>query len=238
MSTNIISLAAQDVWQESKNQQHQLGALGETPDGRLFRYAKMGEAITMSYATQAKAIDTAHVKQAVTSAAVIGAKKIVFTHGATTTAVNSLNEGFAIISYGTGIGQTLKIASNPVYTTGQTLREVYLEDPLLVALDTTSKLDFAQNPWNGVLMDTSLVTTPTGIAMRSFTSGYYGWLLTRGVVGAFSGANATAAGYSFGLSATSGCIDVTANDLTQFELGNAIQATEENYAHPVYVRID
>ena len=238
MSTNVMSLGAQDVWQQSATQYHQLGALGETPDGKLFRYAKMGEAITIGRVTQSAPIDTCHVTQAVDAIAAVGAKTITFTHGATTTAGNALAEGFAIISYGTGIGQTLKIKWNPAYTSGQASAVCYLEDPLLVALDTTSKLDFAVNPWNGVLMDTSLVTTATGGAIRSFTSGYYGWLQTRGVFGAFADGVA-AAGYSFAFDASeAGSIDVTANDLTQVLLGQAIQASEDGYAHPVYLKID
>jgi len=238
MSTNIISLGAQDIWSESATQYHQLGALGETSDGRLFRYAKMGEAITMGRVVQSPAIDTCHVTQAVDAIAPVGAKKITFTHGATTTAANALAEGYAIISYGTGIGQTLKIKWNPAYTSGQASAVCYLEDPLLVALDTTSKLDFAVNPWNGVLMDTSLVTMAGGGAIRAFQSGYYGWIQTRGVFGAFADGT-TAAGYSFAYDASvSGAIDVTANDLTQVLLGNAIQASEQYYAHPVYLKWD
>ena len=239
MSTNIMSLAAQDVWQESSRQQHQLGQIGETPDGKMFRYAKMGEAITIGRVTQAAAIDTCHVKQAVDAIAAIGDKTITFTANAVETAANSMAEGFAIISYGTGIGQTLKIKWNPTYTSTQAGAVCYLEDPLIVALDTTSKLDFAVNPWNGVLMAHSLVTTATGGAIRSFTSGYYGWLQTKGIFGAFADAGVAAAGYSFAFDASEdGSVDVTANTLTQVLLGNTIQATEDAYAHPVYLRID
>jgi len=237
MSTNIVSLAAQDIWSESSTQQHPLGALGETSDGRLFRYAKMGEAITIGRVAQSAPIDSATVKMSVTAAAAVGATSVSFTHAATTSTENEYAEGYLIVSYGTGIGQTLKIKSHAALTSGGA-STVYLEDPLIVALDTTSRVDLAHNPWRGVLMSTSLVTTAGGGAIRSFTNAYYGWLQTRGVFGAFADGVA-AAGYSFSYDASEdGSIDVTANDLTQVQLGQAIQASEDGYAHPVYLKWD
>jgi len=239
MSTNIVSLAAADIWSESAYQRHQLGAKGETADGRVFRYAQMGEAITYGYMTQSPAIDTATITMSVTSAAAIGAKKIVFTHGATTSAANEYAEGYLTVSYGTGAGQTLKIASHAAFTSGQTSCEIVLEDPLIVALDTTSRIDICHNPWNGVLMDTSQVTCPTGAALRSFTSGYYGWLQTRGVVGVQSD-NTVAAGYQISNDANdAGKVDVTtANAYQVWPIGHAIQAGADTYAHQVFLDID
>ena len=236
--SNIVSLAATDIWTEHQYQQHLLGQKGETADGRIFRYAKMGEAVTMGYLTQSPAIDTATITMAVTSAAAVGAKSITFTHGATTSTANEYAEGFLTVSYGTGIGQTLKIASHLAYTSAQTGAVVNLEDPLLVALDTTSKIDLAHNPWNKVLMDVSAVTQPTGVALLSFTSGYFGWLQTKGVVGVFADAT-IAAGYTFiADGSVSGGIDVISNDIQQVKVGEAIQAGAQNYAHQVYLRID
>jgi hypothetical protein len=234
---SLISLGAQDIWTESETQQHQLGALGETGDGRKFRYAKMGEAITMGYMTQSPAIDSATVKMAVTAVAAIGAKKIAFTHAATTSTANEYAEGYVTISFGTGIGQTLKIASHAAFTNGGA-SELFLEDPLIVALDTTSKISLAHNPWNGVLMDTSVVTCPTGGALRSFTTQYYGWLQTRGVFGAFAHSAGSAGVPVICDATTAGAVDDCTDDLVQWKLGYFIQAGEASYAHPIWLNID
>jgi len=114
--SNIVSLASTDIWTESSIQQHPLGAKGETGDGRIFRYGKTAEAITIGYLAVAPSIDTATITQAVTSTAAIGTKKITFTHGASTSTANEYAEGWATISFGTGIGQTLKIASHLAFT--------------------------------------------------------------------------------------------------------------------------
>ena len=236
--SNIVSLASTDIWTESSIQQHPLGAKGETGDGRIFRYGKTAEAITIGYLAVAPSIDTATITQAVTSTAAIGTKKITFTHGASTSTANEYAEGWATISFGTGIGQTLKIASHLAFTSGGTSSVLNLEDPLLVALDTTSKLDLTHNPYNGVQMTTSATTVPAGGALRSFTSAYYGWFQTRGVVGLFADAT-IAAGYEFVADGSvSGGIDVTGTDAQQIKLGNAIQAGAQNYAHAVFLMID
>jgi len=235
---SLISLGAQDIWDEHATPQHQLGSMGETSDGRIFRYAKMGEAITMGYMTQSPAIDSATIKMSVTTAAAIGDKKIIFTHAATTSTANEYADGYVTVSYGTGIGQTLKISSHAAFTSGGTGSILNLEDPLIVALDTTSRISLAHNPWRGVLMDTSVVTKPTGGALRAFTSEYYGWLLTRGVMGAFAH-SAGAAGVPVICDATTaGAVDDCTDDLVQWKLGYFIQAGEASYAHPIWVNLD
>jgi len=236
--SNIVSLSATDIWTEHQYQQHKLGARGETEDGRIFRYAKASEAITIGYLAVAPSIDTATITMAVTATAAIGDKSITFTHGATTSTANEYAEGYATISFGTGIGQTLKVASHLAFTSGGTGSVVNLEDPLLVALDTTSKLDLAHNPFNGVQMTTSATTVPVGVALHAFTANYFGWFQSRGVVGLFSDAT-IAAGYEFVADGSvSGGIDVTGTDAQQIKLGNAIQAGAQNYAHPVFIMID
>jgi len=235
---SLISLGAQDIWQESEVQQHQLGAMGETADGRIFRYALMGEAISMGYMTQSPAIDSLTVKMSVTAAAAIGAKQIVFTHAATTSAENEYADGFVTVSYGTGIGQTLKISSHAAFTSGGTSSVLNLEDPLIVALDTTSRISLAHNPWRKVLMDTSVVTCPTGGALRAFTSGYYGWLQTRGVFGAFAHSAGSAGVPVICDATTAGAVDDCTDDLVQWKLGYFIQAGEASYAHPIWLNID
>ena len=234
---SLISLGAQDIWIESETQQHQLGAMGETADGRIFRYAKMGEAVTLGYMTQSPAIDSATVKMSVTAVAAIGAKSISFTHAATTSTANEYAEGYVTVCYGTGIGQTLKISSHAAFTSGGA-STLYLEDPLIVALDTTSRISLAHNPWNGVLMDTSVVTCPIGGALRSFTTQYYGWLQTRGVFGAFAHSAGSAGVPVICDATTAGAVDDCTDDLVQWKLGYFIQAGEASYAHPIWINID
>lgn len=226
-------------YEESQYQQHPLGALAVTDDGRMFRYAQAGEAITIGYLAQSPAIDTATITMAVTTAAAIGAKSITFTHGATTSAANEYAEGMLTVEYGTGIGQSLKIASHLAWTSGLTGCVVNLVDAVKVALDTTSKIGVYHNPYNGVLMDTSLVTKVAGAALRTFTSGYYGWLQTKGLC-ALAADNTITAGYRVMNDGNdAGKIDVsTANAYQVSEIGWSIQAGADTYSRAVWLNID
>lgn len=234
----MIDILAQNVLQESQYQLHQLGALARTEDGRLFRYAQMGEAISVGELTVSPAIDSAEVNMAVTVAAAIGDKQVTFTHAATTAVANEYENGFMIVSAGTGIGQTLRINSHAAFTSGETGAVLNLKDSLLVALDTTSTIDIERNPWKNVVTTASSVTVPTGGALRDFTSGYFGWLQTRGVFGARADGTVTA-GYGLMMDAsTAGDVDLVGTATQQYIIGNAIQATASGKHHAVYLKID
>ena len=233
----MINLIAQNILQESQYPLHSIGMRGETEDGRVFRYAKMGEAIGAGELTVSPAIDTAEVNMAVTAAAAIGAKKVSFTHAATTASANEYANGYMIVSAGTGIGQTLRISSHAALTSGGA-SEITLLDPLPVALDTTSTIDLERNPFLNVVTTASSVTVPTGGALIAFTSGYYGWLQTRGVFGARADGTVTA-GYGMMMDAsTAGDVDLVGTATQQYIIGNFIQASASGKYHAVYLRVD
>jgi hypothetical protein len=226
-------------FQESSVQQHQLGAKGETGDGRIFRYAYMGEAIDLGCMTVAPAINATLINAAVTATAPIGATSVTFTMPATTATANEYAEGYAIISYGTGIGQTLRVASHAAWTSAETGAVVKLIDPVQIALATSSsKIEFAHNPYRGVMMTASSVTTVTGGALMTFTSGYYGWLQTRGVFGARADSTITAGYEIVNDGSTAGDVSLIGTYDQEISIGHAIQASASGYHHPVFLTID
>lgn len=234
----MINLISQNLYQESSTQQHDLGALARTKDGRLFRYAQLGEVVSVGELTVSPAIDTATIDMAVTVAAAIGAKTITFTHAATTSSANEYAGGYMIVSSGTGIGQTLRIGAHKAFTSGGTLSVLKLIDPLLIALDTTSTIDIERNPWKNVVTTANSVTIPTGGAPMTFTSGYYGWLQTRGVFGARADTTVTA-GYQIMMDpSTAGDVELVGTATQQYIIGNAIQATASGKYHAVFLTID
>jgi hypothetical protein len=226
-----------DPFKESSVKEHAYGQRAETQDGRVFRYAKTGEAITVGRVTVSPAIDATLVNCAVTAVAAIGALQISFTNAATTATENEYAEGYAIISYGTGAGQILKVKSHAALTSGGA-SVVYLEDPLVTALDTTSKVELTHNPWNGVMMTASAVTKPTGGALIAFDKGYYGWFQTRGVFPGIADGTITA-GYELQCDgSTAGDVELLGTYTQAYQIGNAIKATASGYFHPVWLNID
>lgn len=222
---------------------HNIGEGVSCADGRKFRYAVAGEAITKGYLAVAPSPDTAYHTLAVTSAAAIGATQIVFTGGASTSTAGEYNEGYAVISYGTGIGSIYQIKYSPVMTSVQTGITIDLWDPIKVALDTTSKLDLVHNNYNGVQMTTSTTVNPAGVSLSGMTaSGDFGWLQTRGICPVYSDDTIAVGTIAVADGSVSGGIDGVSETIgttvAQQFIGRAIVASVQAYTHPVFLQIE
>lgn len=143
-------------------------------------------------------IGSTHTGLAVVSNAAIGATSISVTLGGTATTANQYQGGFAVISAGTGIGQTLRIKGNDAGTSSGTC-VLQLEDPLSVAItSSTSKVSLTLNPYGsqyGTALGThGVIISPTAstgasigvtvypIPATSTTVLSYGFIQCRGAV--------------------------------------------------------
>lgn len=88
-----------------------------------------------------------------------GTFEILVTNGATVLGENKYAGGYAVVSAGTGIGQTLQIASHEAAANAATF-VVTLIDPIQVTLDATSKISLIASPFANVIINP---TTNTGI---------------------------------------------------------------------------
>lgn len=146
-----------------------------------------------------------HTGLAVVSNAAIGATQISVTAGGTLITANQYAGGFAVISAGTGIGQTLRIASNSSATSSGTC-VLTLEDPLSVAItSSTSKVSLTLNPYgsqygtalgtHGVIISPTSSTGPSigvtvyPIPATSSSVLSYGFIQCRGAVACLNDAN-------------------------------------------------
>ena len=173
-----------DLWSDSSTQLMPLGAYAETPDGRGFRYCKVGATDTVAGKVyQSKALDATNDQPSgglgVNAAVAIGGTEIT-TSTSTTWTVNEHAGGYVSINVTPGEGYLYRIKSNTA-TSAATGGVIVLEDPVKVALTTSSKFIIVQHPYNGVVIEPG---TPTGkivgVAPYVITAGNYGWLQTKG----------------------------------------------------------
>lgn len=162
-----------------------LGTRAMTPDGRVFRYAKAGEAITgAGYLCQTPITAANHdMDLAVQAAVAIGATSIPVTLGAAAAAKDLYKDGYIWINDGAGEGQIFRIASHAVVASAGTLTAILAEgEKVKVALTTaTSLAGLKLNPYNGILLyNTTLDGIATGVATVAVTNAYYTWLQTWG----------------------------------------------------------
>lgn len=183
--SGTIQIAGQDVQKESSTQLHALGSYAETPDGRGFRYAKVGATATVpGKVYQGPAEDTTNQNPSgglAVSAAAIGDTTVTLT-GSLTLAANLLAGGYMCVVVTPGLGQIYRVKGNTVVA-GATGCVVTLEDPIRVALTTSSKVSFRKHLYDGVVVAPATMTNSiAGVAVGIITAAYYGWLQTKGPV--------------------------------------------------------
>jgi len=241
MATSItgpVQISAQEPYTESSIQQHKLGSMGITDDGRIFRYVKAGgTALVPGKLQQGPAITANHQNVAVASAAAIGATTVTVTLGATAATANQYQEGLLVINDVTGEGYTYKIKSNPAADASASLT-LTLEDPIAVALTTSSEACLIPNTWNGVIVHP---TTPTnaavGVPLKAITAAYFGWVQSHGPVSCLNGdANLTVGSAISPSNATAGAVENGV--IAQGFVGQALQAGVDTEYRTVFLTID
>lgn len=160
------------------NPTHDLGAVMAADGNRRFVYVlNGGTAMVRGSMYQAPAEDTAD-QDITPTATAIGATSITTSSTMTVTA-NQYAGGFIVVTVTPGVGQVFKIKSHAAYTAAAAT--FVLEDPVQVALTTTSRIDFVANPYNGVVITPATLTgVPVGVAVNTISAGNYGWLQTWG----------------------------------------------------------
>lgn len=183
--TAFPTLSGQDLTTNSSTQTMPIGSYMETPDGRGFRYAKNGAVATVAGKVyQSSALDATNLQPSggltPKAAAAIGDTTVTINDSITLTA-NQLAGGYLSVDVTPGQGYVYRIAGNTAVT-GASGAVITLEDPLEVALTTSSRVILVKHPYDGTVIEPG---TPTGVIVgvpnRVFTASYYYWIQTHGV---------------------------------------------------------
>lgn len=232
-----INVSPQDVFATSTTQGTQLGAYATTGDGRVFRYCKAGGVNLVSGTLlQSPIEDTTNYQNLAVVAASAGATQITVTTS-TTVAANALTGGYLATTTGAGYGYTYKILGNQASAASSLV--LTIEDPIVVALTTASKVDLHPNPFNGVIVNpTTATSTPIGVAVSAIPSASFGWIQTHGPVAiTASGALTVGLGVA-GSVATAGNVVLATSAVTAPVIGMAITGVAANETGLVFVNID
>lgn len=227
----------------------------QTTDYREVTLVQVGaSAIASGVLVQGPAsIGANHTDLATVGSPAIGANQITVTLGGTLVTANQYAGGFAVVSAGTGIGQTLKISSHPgqTSTTGNVV--LTLEDPLSVALvGGTTTVSLVLNPYgslNGTNFATSGVvispTTATGqtvgvslypLPASTATVASYGFVVNKGAVACLCGATAAIGLDLMPSSATAGAV-IPYVVATRNRIGTATVAGQSTKAELINIQL-
>lgn len=196
----------------------QLGALATTGDGRYFRFALAGGTALVPGKLQQAQIEVTGNQNVALAASAIGATTITTT-GTVTLTANQAVGGYAVITTGTGLGYVYQIGSHA--TVSAAVVTLNLVDPIIVALDTTSKLDIVTNPYSAIVVNPATATsTPVGVAVAATPASYYGWVQTKGVANVLADGAVVVGTSVCASNGTAGAVEATAG--VQALVGTAV----------------
>ena len=194
---------------ETSGQKHKLGTRAETPDGRVFYYAKNSStAITPGgKICDGIAAVAAHDMDVAATATSAGATTVTSGTSLTTT-LNQYKDGYIIFNDGPGQGEVYRVKGNTLVS-GATGLVVTIdeEDGFRTALTTASLFGLAYNPYTDVKVidgDGTMTTGPLGVIPMPVSASYYFWIQTSGIASVLSGAAVAVVGDAIGVSQASG----------------------------------
>lgn len=246
-ATGPLALVANGAFQTSTDTSLAtlLGTRWDLSDGREVMLVSTSSATTVAAGSlyQDAATISAHVNMAVTAIQTYSANgnvpyKLTVTLGATAVTANQYAGGFLIVNAGTGLGQTLKIASHPAADLSTSL-VVTLEEAPYVALSTSDSKATLITPHgaNVIINPTTQTGAKVGFGLYAIPASTYGFLVTKGVVAGLNDATAaiTVGAMLSPSNATAGAVEDGV--LAQGYVGNAIQAGVEGETRAIFANL-
>lgn len=206
--SGLPSLYGVDPFDTATIAAHQLGSVAFDNLGRRYRYVQAGAvALVKGNLLQSPARDTQFTDMAVQAAAAVDARSIEVTLGTTATTANMFDEGTIVVSVTPGIGQNFTVYGHDV-TAASGVCTFNINERVLTALTTSSKVTVTKNPYDGVIVSPTARTGITvGVAISAIPINGYGFIGVEGQFGVLSDATVAAVGEGLSPSTTTaGCV--------------------------------
>ncbi len=172
----------QELFAGQTSQGIDLGAEVVTGDGRAYRYVLAGSIALVAGKLNVSSGEVTTLEGLAIAASAAAATTVTTTTTVTVTA-NQFAGGYLVTASLTGKGFTYKIKSHPAATAA--VVTFTLEDPISVALDTTTTVTVVANPYANVRVSylNNFNAVPVGVPVFNLAAANYGWVQSRGPVG-------------------------------------------------------
>lgn len=218
-----------------------LGSRWDLEDGREVRLILAGASnLAAGKLMQAPAPIADHANCTVTAVQAYSANgnvppTVTLTLGATAVVANQYAGGYLVVNSGTGLGQTLQIASHPAAALSTAL-VVTLADGPNTALTTSSKVTLISNPCYKVILNASgALEQPLGVTLYAVTAAYYAYIISKGVVSCLQDGNTTVGSAISPSNAVDGAIENGV--IAQGFVGNSIMTGVTTEYQPVFINL-
>lgn len=226
----------QDIHQISSTQQGALGLIGETKDGRQFRYGLAGAAdLAIGKLAQQSAVVTTHQNVVVAGSA--GDSQVTVTLGATNNATaDQYKDGYLSGLSGTGAGQTVRIRTHGAITLS-TSGTLYLAEPLTTTFAATPKASMTKNPYASAIISSTADTTQqvVGAPIITITTLFYGWFQVKGIAAVLVNGTPAVGSGVIKSATTAGAMDVEGTSAVTQRIGQIYDTTAVSTS---YVTVD
>lgn len=181
-TTGYTETVEQDVHTTSTEARATLGDKVKTTDGRVYRYARAGDAdLDAGKLTVAADAVANHTNIAVAAAADVNATEITVTLGATAADANEYADGYVVVNDAAGEGIAYQIASHEAGESAGDMA-IQLSDRLTTALTTATEVSLVKNLHADVVVSAiDQADAVVGVPNVAVASGEYFWAQTGGV---------------------------------------------------------
>lgn len=237
-TTGFAEAIEQDVHETSTVARAKLGEKVHTVDGRTYRYAKAaGTALDAGKLTVAATLVADHTNIAVAAAADVGATEITVTLGSTEVTSNQYAEGFVTINDAAGEGIAYKIRQHDAADASANV-VLYLEDPIQVALTTSSEATLTYNLYDNVVISAAdQADAAIGVPNVAVAANEYFWAQTGGFCAVLADEAAVAGNALTIGSSTAGAVEVL-DGIGEQQVGIAVAALVDTEYRPVRLTLD
>lgn len=161
----------------------QFGALGQTEDGRLFRYVQAGAsplaagAVALAAAITANSTNLTIPAQAASNL-LAGSRTLIITNGATAVTQDQFAEGFIEV-LGTGGGYSVRISGNTAAAGAGAITVTLAEALPSAVVAGTNTVTIAASEFAGLVTSTT-AALPIGVVRTALPALNYGWVQSYG----------------------------------------------------------
>ena len=237
--TGLPSVYGADIYDDNANSQFPLGAIGYGYGGnKVFRYGNAaGTNLDVGKLAVAADITANHANQNPNAAAVADALVVDMSVGATAVTVDIYTDGELVAHNDAGEGTSYHISGNVAISSSGN-GNIFLFDPIITALATTSDLSLIENNWqNIVISGTDQGNMPCGVPNVAITLDQFGWFQTRGMCAVLADETlAVGSALTIG-TGVAGAVEVK-DGAGEFVIGVAQQAGVDAEYRGVFLTID
>jgi hypothetical protein len=209
--SNNVTASPASLFSSSTEKEINFGAKAFDENGNSYRYVRAGSvALVPGTLVQAPAEIINH-QNLVPAAAAIGSTQVTVTLGATAVTADQYAGGYVVVTVAPGQGYRYKISGHPA-ANASTAVTLTLEDPILVAWTTSTRVDLVANPYNRVIINPATATSsPVGVAIFAIPANSYGWVQDGGVANVLADGNITVGTNVIASNAIAGAVEAGAD---------------------------